>query len=163
MGSYQKEPYSKYLTFNQFNTLFQRELTYQIFFDDYESDGFELTSEIIDTLNFMLYFDESDIKLMKPLLLKHFEECAANTTYGGQTSAIIEKHKQDYLAANKEVFGIYNEDQAWEAATLKFVTIDESVVGEQIHTNLSLGFDIPWDIEHGISLLFHNKVFSGVE
>lgn len=109
IGSYQKEPYSKYLTFNQFNTLFQRELTYQISFDDYKSEGFEITDEIMDTLNFMLSFDESDIKWMKPLFFKHFEECAANTTYGGLTSAIIEKHNQDYLAANKEVFGIYNQ------------------------------------------------------
>ena len=162
-GSLIKESYSKHFKYVQFNPLFQRELTYQIFFDDYQSEAFELTDEIVDTLNFILSFDESDLNWMKSLCFKHFEECAANTSYGGRTIAVSEKHNNDCLAANKEVFGIYNEDQAFNAATLTYVTIQENIEGDKINTQFSLDFEVPWEEEHGMRFLFHNKVFEEVE
>jgi len=157
-----KGDYIKYLKFQEFNLTFKTDILYQIIFEDYKSDDYELTDKIMTSLNYFLDFDEKKIKWIKELSFKHYETCITHTDYG-TPQELLEKYNNNYKKANKDLFKIYNEDECFEKAKIESVDILEQENDNIINICLIINFSVPWESEHGMKFVFNNNEFIEVE
>ncbi|WP_303317119.1 hypothetical protein Q4Q34_02505 [Flavivirga abyssicola] len=154
--------YIKYLKFKKYNSTFKTNIIYQIMFAKYNEEGYELTEEIFQSLNFFLNFDREKIEWIKKLSFEHYESCITHTDYGTPIE-LLEKHNNDYKNANKDLFKIYNPDESFEKSNLEFVDIIEQENDNRIDICLILNFSVPWESEHGMKIGFNNTEFIEVE
>lgn len=162
IGELVKQEYLKYLKFYKSNSLFNQEIKYQIFFEDYQSEGFELTNKIMASLNYILQFDKDKLEWIKGLSFKHYEMCISVTDYGIDQE-ILEKHNNDFGKANKELFKVYSEEEAIKNAKIDSVDILEQENEGVINIYLTINFKVPWENEHGMRFHFKNNEFVEVE
>ena len=162
IGELVKQEYLKYLKFEQSNSLFNQNIKYQIFFEDYQSDGYELTDKIMAALNYFIQFDEENLKWIKELCFKHYEMCIAVIDYGIDEE-LLEKYNNDFGIANKELFNIYTPEEAIKKAKIDSVDILEQENDGEVNMYTIINFKVPWENEHGMKFHFLNNEFVEVE
>lgn len=162
IGKLIKHEHSKHLEFKKHNVLFNQEVNYQIFFEDYKSEGFELSDQIMSSIHAFLQFDQEQLNLITEACFKHFEMCIAVTDYGIDEE-ILEKYNDDFGKANKELFNIYTPEAAMEKAVLDCVDFLEQDNEGTMNIYLSLYFKVPWEHEHGMRMHFQNNKLTEVE
>jgi len=162
IGKLIKQEYVKYLEFEKTNSLFNQEIKYQIFFEDYQSDEYELTDKILASLNYFLSMDKEKLEWIKELCFKHYEMCISVTDYGIEEELLV-KHNNDYGKANKELFNIHTKEEAIEKAKINTVDILEQENDGNTNIYLIINFIVPWENEHGMKFHFLNNKFVEVE
>ncbi len=110
-----------------------------------------ISEKFVKTLNDFLNLLEDSKSLMKQLLYKHCVACCENISYGFDP---LEGESE--TQANLREFGISNEGDAFEKASLHHVVIEEN----ELRNNrfVRLVFYPEWENEHGCELILKNGV-----
>lgn len=157
-----KEEYLKCLIFEVHSNLFEELVTYQIFFDETEGDSYELTEQILSSVNCVLGFDFDKKEWLENLCFEHYGKCISYTDYMTPDELLI-KHNNDYSKANMEFFGIYNSQDAHKNIKLNSIDVLEQNNDGTVDIWTIMNFSVPWENEHGMRINFKNEAFAEVE
>ena len=157
-----REKYSKCLTFEIYSDLFCKSVICQIFFNKIDVETYEITDQLLSSVNHIISFITNKKILIGKLCFQHYEKCISYTDYMTPKD-LLTKYNNDYSKANKELFGIYNEDEAFNSIGLNSIDFLEQNNEGFMDIWTILNFSVPWENEHGMKINFKNQVFKRAE
>lgn len=158
----EKEEYLKLLIFELVSDLFGKSVIYQIFFDETDGDTYEITDQILSSVNQIISFNTDKKTWIKTVCFEHYEKCISYTDYM-TPEELLKKHNNDYSKANKELFGIYNQQEAYNSIKLNSIDFLEQMNEGVVDVWTIMNFSVPWEREHGMRIEFKNEIFVRVE
>lgn len=157
-----KEEYLKCLIFEVRSNLFGELVSCQIFFDKTEGDTYELTEQILSSINHILDFGTDKKEWLEKICFEHYQKCISYTDYM-TPEELLKKHNNDYSKANMELFGIYDSLNAFKRTKLNSIDFLEQENDGVVDIWTIINFSVPWENEHGMRINFKNEIFEEVE
>lgn len=151
--------------FSKKHDFFQKEIKYLIHFEDDKESPYELTNEIIDSLNLFVEMDKRFWHFLGEKAFGRYNECMKDwdDIEYFENNLLLLKHNGDVEAANREFFN-FTPKNILEKIGIPNVEILEQNNGHGIiSVYLMIFFEAPWDEEHGLKIEFRNSVFHYVE
>jgi hypothetical protein len=145
---------------NLFSELFQKNVRIWVYSSsgDKEKDISEAT---IKSINSFLRLEQTLFTRIKEEVWKHYNILVKGTSYGMMTDELMEKHNNNEEAANREMFGCFDELDTIREAKIDYIYFDDNRDERDLY--FSIWFEVAWENEHGINMFFQNGELISVE
>jgi hypothetical protein len=149
-----------YYEINLFSELFQKKVRIWVYSSSGDKEN-DISEATIQSINSFLRLEPTLFTRIKAEVWKHYNILVQGTSYGMMTKELLEKHRHNEEAANRELFGCLDELDTIREAKIDSIYVDDN--RDESEQSFSIYFEVAWEKEHGINLFFRNGALMSVE
>lgn len=146
-----------------FSPFLDKNITIEIFSGASDNNTIVITESIVNAI--MTYDGAADRQQILNTIYADYKNAIKVTDYAMVPFELVQKHNDNYEAANQEYFNINSPEEAYNALTFEYAYITQYAGDSPDATDARflLVFDRPWDNEHALMLFFQNQTFVSIE